>query len=116
MLTRVVTIVEVSEAVVVKTSEEVTLELGVTTWVAVLARVVTMVDVSEAVVVQVPDEITLELAGPVALEIVRGDVATMEVKEVVRVITSVVETVMMAIEVQDADVPELGDDVAGMTV
>jgi len=110
VLTKVVTMVDVSEAVRVESSEEATLELGLATWVAVLAIVVTMVEVSEAVMVEVAEDIALELTGLVALEIVTEEVASQKVREVVRVISSVDETVMMASEVQD------GEDATGTTV
>ena len=77
-----------------------------------LTKVVKMVDVSEAVTVEVSDEASLELGltGLVALETVTEEVEAHDVREVVRVMTSVDETVMMAIEVQD------GDDATGTTV
>jgi hypothetical protein len=108
---RVLVVAEVTTAV-----EVCVVVSNVTNRVAVLDTVVRMVAVSEAVVVEVSEEATPELRGLVALEIAEGDVLTIEVVAVVKVIISVVETVMVATEVQDVIVVELGEDVAGATV
>lgn len=119
-----VTTVNVVETVAVEVSDEASDEatLGlpvtpaVTTRVAVLDTVVTVVDVSEAVVVENLEESALEPRALVSLVKVTGEVAMTEVREVVSVITSVVETVMMEIDVQEAAVAEPGEDAAGTTV
>lgn len=89
---------------------------NVTNRVAVLDTVVAIVAVLTAVVVEVPEVATPEPRTLVALELLEEGALTTGVVATVKVLTSVIETVMVAIEVQETTVLELGEVVAGTTV